>query len=182
MSHRTALVAALHSYIERFPAEEITARHFSEFVHANEDCFERSLQIGHITGSAWVINQSGTHALFTHHRKLGLWLQVGGHADGDGDVARVAMREAQEESGLTSLVFVNRDIFDLDAHTIPARGNEPEHIHYDVRYLLRATLDDPLQVSEESHSLAWFSADDILIRFNDESILRMARKWLELSL
>lgn len=177
MDDRMLLLHAFAAYGKRYPDEQETVARFTDFVQTNVDCFERSLQIGHITGSAWVINQAGTHALFTHHRKLNLWLQLGGHADGDGNVARVAMREAFEESGLVYLALADEAIFDLDAHTIPARGDEPEHIHYDVRYLVQATAEEPFQISEESHDLAWFSAKEIFERFEDESILRMARKW-----
>lgn len=178
MNARTALLNAFAHYAVLYPAEQETAQRFSDFVQQYAECFERSLKIGHITGSAWVINRAGTHALFTHHRKLNVWLQVGGHADGDPNVARVAMREAEEESGLVDLILVSDAIFDLDAHTIPARGDEPEHVHYDVRYLIQATSDEPFQISDESHDLAWFSADEIMSRFEDESILRMARKWI----
>lgn len=154
-------------------------REFTQFVGAYPDCFERSLQVGHITGSAWLINRSGTYALFTHHRKLDRWLQVGGHADGDPDVAGVALREAREESGLSCLALADAHIFDLDAHEIPARQDEPAHIHFDVRYLLQATAEEPLRISPESHDLAWFSADQILAHFSDASILRMVHKWIE---
>ncbi|MEM7131647.1 MAG: NUDIX hydrolase [Chloroflexota bacterium] len=177
MANRADLHSAFKDYQQRFPYEIDTVTQFTNFVQAHSDCFERSLQIGHITGSAWVINRSGTCALFTLHRKLGLWLQLGGHADGNPDVAQVAMREAQEESGLTNLALVEEGIFDLDAHTIPARGSEPAHIHYDVRYLIQATSEEPLSISEESHDLAWFSLEEIKERFQDESILRMAKKW-----
>ena len=110
---------------------------FSDFAIAHADCCERTLQAGHFTGSAWLVSQDGQRVLLTHHRKLDRWLQLGGHADGDADLARVALREAQEESGLAGLA-VEREIFDLDRHRIPARGDEPEHWHYDVRFVVRA--------------------------------------------
>src|SRR5215510_11521790 len=92
-----------------------------QFVAANPNCFERSLQIGHVTGSAWIVDLDRTHALLTHHRKLNKWLQLGGHADGDPDILRVALREAREESNLDAIRPVSENIFDVDIHVIPAR-------------------------------------------------------------
>src|SRR5207245_6935322 len=91
------------------------------FVTEHADCFERSLQTGHITGSAWVVDIDRSHALLTHHRKLNKWLQLGGHADGDPDILRVALREAREESSLESIRAVSEAIIDIDIHLIPVR-------------------------------------------------------------
>ena len=150
---------------------------FLQFASEHVDCCERTLAIGHFTGSAWLVSADGERVLLTHHRKLGRWLQLGGHADGDGDLAAVARREAEEESGLSGLALEG-GIFDLDRHLIPARGNEPAHWHYDVRFVVRAS-DENFKVSEESHSLAWKSIADIAAdSFADESMRRMAAKWL----
>lgn len=116
--------------------------------------------------------------LLTHHRKLGRWLQLGGHADGDSDLARVALREAEEESGLVDLQ-VEPTIFDLDRHWIPARGDEPGHWHYDVRYVVRATGSERFAVSEESLALAWMPIDGLAVDpASDVSLRRMARRWI----
>jgi 8-oxo-dGTP pyrophosphatase MutT (NUDIX family) len=147
-----------------------------QFVAAHADCFERSLLIGHITGSSWLIDYARTSALLTHHRKLNKWLQPGGHADGDPDILRVAMREAIEESGLAEIRPVSGEIFDIDIHAIPARGHEPEHLHYDVRFLLEADRNAPLAVSEESRLLAWVPLDRIAQLNPAESIARMVAK------
>lgn len=147
------------------------------FVSSNEHCFARTLKIGHVTGSAWVLNESKTHVLLTHHAQLGKWLQPGGHCDGDPDVAEVALREAQEESGLASVRLAgNAAIFDVDAHRIPARGDEPAHVHYDIRFLAIASMDEPLIVSEESHELAWVRLDDVASLNTDASVLRMVER------
>lgn len=151
---------------------------FRDFARSSRDCCERTFLAGHFTGSAWLVSGDGKRVLLTHHRKLGRWLQLGGHADGDSDLARVALREAEEESGLSDLV-VEPNAFDLDRHSIPARGHEPEHWHYDVRFVVRATGSEDFVVGEESHDLAW---RDIAIIAEDpqadESLRRMARKWL----
>ncbi len=177
--HRQPLLHALDQYHRRYPDEAVVVERFVQFVRSHTDCFERSLQLGHITGSAWVVNAPGTHVLLTHHRKLNIWVQLGGHADGDADVCRVAWRETEEESGLSQIASVTDAIFDVDIHAIPARGDEPEHFHYDVRYAFRATGSDRFTVSEESHDLAWIPVGELSAYTDEASMHRMANKWLQ---
>ena len=99
---------------------------------------------------------TGDRVLLAHHRKLGRWLQPGGHSDGDPDTLAVALREAREESGL-DVRALDDAIFDIDVHRIPARGREPAHLHFDVRFLVQAEH-DRFRVSDESHALAWVSS------------------------
>ena len=158
------------------PAE--THSQFREFAIAHADCCERTCVPGHFTGSAWVVSADGERALLMHHRKLDIWVQPGGHADGDGDLAAVALREAEEETGLGGL-RLEGGIFDLDRHLIPPRGADPAHFHYDVRFVVRAGSDEAFVVNEESHALAWLRVRDIAADPHaDESVRRMARKWL----
>ena len=140
---------------------------FLKFIKEEPNCFERSCPTGHVTASAMVTNIGCDKVLLTLHGKLNKWLQLGGHTDGDHDVAASAIREAQEESGRPEVTFYPYEsifknlhiqtplIFDLDCHLIPGRTNEPEHYHFDVRFL--CLLDDslPLLISDESHELAW---------------------------
>jgi 8-oxo-dGTP pyrophosphatase MutT (NUDIX family) len=152
---------------------------FHSFAAKYPNCCERTLSIGHFTGSAWLVSMDGERVLLTHHRKLDRWLQLGGHADGDGDLAGVALREAAEESGLTDLTIL-AEIFDLDRHAIPARGSEPGHWHYDVRFVVRALGSEAFAVGEESHDLAWRSISELVADSSvDESVRRMAAKWLK---
>lgn len=174
-SPRAALQAALAEYAGRHPLESALAARFGEFVAAHADCFERTCVPGHVTGSAWLLSPDGDRALLTHHRKLGRWLQLGGHSDGDPDTLAVALREAREESGLPVAVL-DAAIFDLDVHGIPARGAEPAHLHYDVRFLLGART-EAFQVSSESHDLCWVAMDAVAGLTAEESVLRMVRKW-----
>lgn len=175
--HRRPLLAALERYRRAHPAEgEVTDR-FRSFVDRRPDAFERTCLEGHVTASAWLVDAAGARVLLTHHRKLGRWLQLGGHTDGDADTLRSALREAQEESGLVDLGPVDRAIFDLDIHPIPARGREPAHLHYDVRYAIRATGDDRFVVSHESVDLAWVPIAELAAVTEEPSMQRMAAKW-----
>jgi 8-oxo-dGTP pyrophosphatase MutT (NUDIX family) len=151
------------------------------FVAENPEAFERSLLVGHVTASAWIVDPACTQALLTHHRKLGKWLQLGGHVDGDPDLRRAALREAHEESGLRSLRFASDAIYDLDVHPIPARPGEPAHDHYDVRFAFFADPVEPLVVSAESKELAWVPLDALRAYSADESVFRLARKTSRLS-
>ena len=168
---------ALRDYQRRWPSEEASVALFLELLGEGAEAFRRERLAGHFTSGAWLVSADGTRVLMTHHRKLERWLQLGGHADGDTDMARVALKEAQEESGLPGLSVDGDSIFDLDRHWIPERKDVPGHWHYDVRYVVRAGEDEGYVVSDESHDLAWRPiaelADD-----PDESLGRMARKWL----
>lgn len=145
------------------------------FVEKHENCFERSLLIGHVTASAWVVNPERTHVLLLHHGKLDKWLQPGGHCDGDADVLAVALREVSEETGLCPAP-VSKEIFDVDAHIIPERKGVPAHVHYDVRFLLEIGQDHQPVVSEESHDVEWVELSKVAARNTDESVLRMVSK------
>ncbi len=174
--HRDPLLAKLRSYSPLDQNEKQMYEHLFRFVNEQPRCFERSLKVGHVTGSAWIVDRHRQHVLLTHHRKLDRWLQLGGHADGDPDIVNVALREAQEESGIEQITLLSENIYDIDVHTIPARGDEPEHYHYDVRFLLEADRNTPLVVSSESKDLAWVPVKNLREHTEDRSILRMAEK------
>lgn len=174
--HRTETIEKLKIYLNAYPDERVIINQFLSFVIKNKDCFERELLIGHITASAWVLNNKANSALLTHHKKLNKWLQLGGHTDGKPNTLESAMRELHEESGLENIEVVSTDIFDIDAHIIPAQGNEPEHTHYDIRYLFKTNGDEQYSVSDESHDLAWVKLSEVK-NFNcTDSVLRMISK------
>jgi 8-oxo-dGTP pyrophosphatase MutT (NUDIX family) len=176
--HRRSLLTLLDAY-RPFDADDEAARaRIAGFVQEHADCFERSLLIGHVTGSAWILDAARSQCLLTHHRKLERWLQLGGHADGQSEILEVAMREAREESGLHSLRAVTASIFDCDVHWIPERKSEPGHYHYDVRFLFEADATEPLVVSEESKELAWVALGGVGALSGDASVQRMVTKSL----
>ena len=138
------------------------------------DAHLRSCVPGHLTASALVVDADGRRALLTHHRKLGRWLQLGGHCDGDANLPGVALREATEESGIEGLELEPVPI-DVDIHTIPARKDEPEHLHLDTRFLVRAPAGAIERASEESNRLRWFTRAEAEALETDDSVRRLLR-------
>jgi len=176
--HRARVLDLLREHGARDLEEQEASmlRAMVAFVSAQPDCLARTCIPGHLTGSAWVVSLDRTRTLLTHHLKLNKWLQLGGHADGDPDILAVALREAQEESGLSSVRPISTELFDVDRHWIPERRGEAGHFHFDLRFLIEADASEPLVRSSESKDLAWVG----LARVNDlnpeESMARMVRK------
>ncbi len=178
--HRQALLRLLDRYGVQHPEEPEHVSRIRSLVTRHANCFERTCLPGHITASSWIVSHDHSRVLFTHHRKLDRWLQLGGHADGDSEVLSVALREAREESGMEDFEVVWSGAppvpFDLDVHSIPAFGDDPEHEHHDVRFLLVAGGDQELVISDESNDLRWFSWDELDEIIDEESLERLGRK------
>jgi 8-oxo-dGTP pyrophosphatase MutT (NUDIX family) len=174
--HRNSLLQLLKNHKPFTPEETQFKQQMIEFVEQNPDCFERSLLIGHVTGSAWILDKSHQFTLLTHHRKLDKWFQTGGHCDGDSDVLNVALKEAQEETGLSDIQIISPNIFDIDIHEIPERKGIPAHLHFDVRFLFETDMNQAFTVSSESTDLAWVALSEVSKLNDSESIMRMVLK------
>ena len=181
--HRSELQLLLRRYASRWPAERALVQRFEDFVAAHDDCLLRSCAPGHVTASAWILSPFGDEVLLTHHKKLDKWLQLGGHVDGEPRVERACLREAQEESGMARFTFVawtdELTPLDLDVHEIPARADEPAHLHWDLRFLLQAGPDQQLVCSHESNRLEWVATARLEDFTAEESVLRLHRKAVE---
>jgi len=188
--HRKPLLETLQRYGAAYPQESACVDRVRSLVENHPDCFERSCLPGHVTASAWILSPDRNRVLLTRHRKLNRWLQLGGHADGDACVLRVALREAREESGMRDFGVICPGgtpegvdsilPLDIDVHKIPARGQEPEHAHHDIRYLLVAHEGQPLAISDESIDLAWFDPAELEPLAPDASLRRLCAKALGL--
>jgi 8-oxo-dGTP pyrophosphatase MutT (NUDIX family) len=171
LEHARAIVAAFEPY----DADQAAQRdQILAFIDEHSDALHRSCLEGHLTASGLVIDAQGRRGLLTHHKKLDRWLQLGGHVDGDGDLSRSALRECVEESGIDALTVDPLPI-DLDCHRIPARKDEPEHWHLDVRFRVEAPAGAREVVSEESHALGWFTAAELAELDTDDSVRRLFR-------
>lgn len=174
--HRLKILQLLDGYPIFYASDQAQVEKVRRFVQANPRCFDRDLAEGHLTGSAWIVSPDRSRVLLTHHHKLDRWLQLGGHADDDPDMFRVAQREAREESGLQHIRPLSARIFDIDVHGIPARPGAAGHYHYDIRFIFEADPAAALVVSRESKDLAWVDLATITEPDFDESMRRMARK------
>jgi 8-oxo-dGTP pyrophosphatase MutT (NUDIX family) len=166
----------LSRYARRYPLEATVVDRFRELLAQGAAAFYRDHPRAHFTASALVFDPTVSSIVLTHHRKLNIWIQLGGHADGEADLAGAARREALEESGLTDLRPALDEIVDLDIHPIPAHRDEPEHEHYDVRFAFIAPGARDLTVSDESHDLAWVPVGGIGDFSLEESLHRAVRK------
>ena len=162
----------LEHHVARDAEQERTRARMLSFVDAHPDALLRSCRTGHLTASALVIDAARRCGLLTLHAKLGRWLQLGGHCDGDGNLPGVALREAIEESGIPELRLDPRPI-DLDVHRIPARPGEPEHLHLDTRFLVHAPPGAKASVGAESVELAWFAPAELVGITADASVRRL---------
>jgi 8-oxo-dGTP pyrophosphatase MutT (NUDIX family) len=175
--HREDLREKLKRYNPVDEAEKADRIKMLEFLNSHEDCFDRSLTFGHFTGSCWLVNRDGRKFLLTLHKKIGRWLQLGGHADGDQDLARVALKEASEESGLQNIELLSDEIFDIGIHLMAEHKGIPAHHHYDVRFLMKTTdNDEDIQISDESVDLRWFEEVSALPQNSGVNIPRMFEK------
>lgn len=151
---KTLLKQQLLQYIPSSPEA-----HFKDimldFLATSPSVFERTHCCGHFTASCWLLNKERTHALIMHHKKLDRWFQLGGHCDGDSDTLAVAIKEAQEESGINGISALSPNIFDIDIHWIPSNQKEAGHYHYDIRYLLGVDSDEKIIQNSESKELRW---------------------------
>jgi len=144
---------------EKGGAQELLRLRILDFVDAHPDALLRSCVSGHLTGSAFVINHTGTSTLLLLHTKLGKWLQPGGHADGDGNLVHVAWREATEETGIVGLAVMPEPI-DLDIHEVRP-PHEPAHHHLDVRFVVVAPPNAAPVANHESREMRWVPRDDL---------------------
>jgi len=180
--HRQELLTLLKQHQTRFMDEAGYLSRAIRFVETQPDCFHRELSPAHVTGSTWVVSPDCNRVLLMHHKKHNQWFQPGGHADGDADILRVALRETEEETGLDApeIRLLGKDVFDVDIHIIPAMGAEPQHEHIDIRFLVEINDEIPVPGNDESHQVLWVNLHEVTRYNNNRSTYRMLEKTRQL--
>jgi 8-oxo-dGTP pyrophosphatase MutT (NUDIX family) len=179
--NRESLLTALSRHEPADAREAESLAWMRRFVEAPEDPFARQNPVGHVTASAVVARPGGEAFLLVYHRKLGRWLQPGGHVEHDDPSAfEAALREAREETGIREFQApFGHEILDVDVHEIPARKNEPAHHHFDVRFLVTTEREADLAASDDpTRPIVWRSREEALSSGVDESLARALAKAL----
>jgi len=168
MNERLAgLYRQLDGY-EPFNGEEAADRRaFMGFVSRNDDCLSCDNLTGHLTASVWVVDGSNSQVLMEYHNIYDSWSWIGGHADGDADLAAVALRELREETGVADGRLAQDGIFSLEVLHVQGHYKHgayvPSHLHYNVTYLVQADPSRPVfSKPDENSGVRWFSADRLM--------------------
>jgi 8-oxo-dGTP pyrophosphatase MutT (NUDIX family) len=175
MRRASALAEELRDYYPGDAAEEQHLSRILALLRTSAPFSRNSFAPGHITASCYIVDCEG-RLLLHHHRRLNRWLQMGGHVEDEETTRGAALREGSEESGLRDLELIG-GVFDLDIHPIPAAKGEPDHAHFDVRYLARTSRPDSIAIDDtESNELAWFTLDRALDAMQSVESQRVVRK------
>jgi 8-oxo-dGTP pyrophosphatase MutT (NUDIX family) len=163
------------------PADDTEERHhrtlMGHLVHAKAPLSRSKFAPGHVTASLFIVDPRTGRILLHHHRRLDRWLQMGGHLEAGEAPAAAALREGREESGLGDLELLAPEIFDVDVHLIPASDGDPDHFHYDVRYVARTGSPEAIALdAAESRELAWVDLDRAVELMNEEASTRAIGK------
>ena len=171
-----SLLRELRRYEPYDTVERQHCRDLITLLEAGENGFSRdSFEPGHVTASCFVVDAE-RRLLLHHHKRLGRWLQMGGHVEPDELLADAALREAREESGLRDLQLQPR-ILDVDVHPIPAAKGEPDHRHFDVRYLAVTRKPESIAIDRnESEDLRWFTLEEAVARMDEPAAVRAIAK------
>ena len=158
---------AIRDYVPRCEQEEKDQAFILAFLEKNPDAFFRTNPVAHMTASAWVVDPARDKVLMVYHRIYDSWSWTGGHADGDEDLAAVALREVKEETGVKNARLVSEDILSLEVLTVDGHEKRGEyvssHLHLNVTYLVEADEHDALRVCEaENSGVRWFSPEGAL--------------------
>ena len=178
MEPRIELLEELRSYRAADAREAQHQRDILDLLSYGVDPFSRGQFVpGHITASCFIIDPATKSLLLHHHRRLDRWLQMGGHIDAGETARAAALREGAEESGLRDLELVRDGVIDVDVHSIPAAKGEPDHTHFDVRYVARTMRPDSIiMAAGESNELAWAGLEKAESMMNEEASTRVIMK------
>jgi 8-oxo-dGTP pyrophosphatase MutT (NUDIX family) len=186
---RVIEMLAQHPCADEKEAQDV--RRIIEMARLHPNIFSPLCEVGHITGSALIVHPPTRRVLLNHHRKFDRWMQFGGHMDNDLAPHITALREAREESGLSDVWLLPSDLrglkdpgglgtaprpFDVDIHVVPQRGDRPEHLHLDLRYLVTTDAPDAISTSDESLDVRWFRLDELDALNLEPGVWRMIRK------
>lgn len=174
-TQKPLLIEAIKRYQAEFTEEE-EVEQILGFIGSTDNLFGRDSKIGHITCGAWIVDSNLANVILVRHRRLGRWIQPGGHIEPMETPFAGALREAMEETGLEKLVLWRDGLFNLSVHLFPEGKDGPAHLHYDFRYLFFAPKTSRIIATDETDGVAWVPLDKISSYTGEATILAMAEK------
>lgn len=162
-----SLLKEIEKYIPVNEQEEKDKKIMLDYMQKNSDYLTRENEVAHFTASIWTVNKERTKTLMVYHNIYDSWSWIGGHADGEEDLAKVALRELKEETGVENAVLVDKDIFSLEILTVDGHMKKekyvPSHLHFNVTYLAEAEESEMLIMNvEENKGVKWFPLKEAL--------------------
>lgn len=161
------LYEQIKNYIPANEQEQNDKEQMLQFMQVNDNCLTRENTVAHFTTSIWTVNKERTKTLMVYHNIYNSWSWIGGHADGVENLAEVALRELQEETGVKNARLVSDEIFSIETLTVDGHIKKgkyvPCHLHFNVTYLAEADEEEVLVVKEdENQAVKWFSFEEAL--------------------
>ena len=163
------LTEQIKNYIPFNEQEERDKVLILQWLKENENAFSRKNTVAHMTASAWVVNKDRTKVLMVYHNIYNSWSWLGGHADGEKDLLKVAVREVKEEAGIQNVHPVSEEIFSLESLTVDGHVKNgsyiSSHLHFNVTYLLEADSEESVSIKpDENSGVSWFTPEEALKR------------------
>ncbi len=168
------LLDDIKKYIPYNEQEKVDKEVIIDLINKNKDILNRSSKDFHLTASSWIVNETFDKILLVYHNLYDSWSWTGGHADGDSNLLNVAIKEAKEETGITNIYPLSKDIYSLEILTVDGHIKKNEyvnsHLHLNITYLLCASSNDELKIKpDENSNVSWFNID--------EAIEKSSEKW-----
>ncbi len=194
---RKELIEQLKAYVPFNEQEEKDKDIILHFLSEYDDIYLRSDLVAHMTASAWVVNSTMDKVIMAYHNLYRSYSWLGGHADGDEELLHVAIKEVQEESGISNVKALSEDIFSIEILSVEGhfkRGQYvPSHLHLNITYLLQADENESLHIKEDENSaVSWFGLEEaveksvevffkenIYNKLNSKLLLWRNKKWMD---
>ena len=177
----TELKEMIERYVPYNEQEENDKEMMLEYIHTFKDVLTRENRMCHFTASNWIVNKERTKVLMIHHNIYKSWAWTGGHADGDSNLLHVALKEAEEETGLKNLKLLSNGIYGIQIVTVDShvkRGKfVPSHLHLDCCFLVEADEEEVLRIKEDENSgVQWIDIDKAVEVTKEEKMKPIYRK------
>lgn len=161
------LLEQLRAYVPCNRQEESDKEEIIRRLESGENLWTRDNKSAHLTASCWITDSERKHILMCYHKIYDSWSWLGGHADGEHDLLKVALKEAQEESGIENVRPLSEEIYSLEILTVDGHEKRGEyvssHLHLNVTYLLEADMNDRVRAKEDENSgVSWFEKEEAI--------------------